>query len=114
MRLRNAVLAAAAAVALAVALPSSAMAATGEFRYTYADADGYEHPGLLFYPPSGECINLPGAESDDQEPAYAPKNGTRSTATVFLDADCAGETYFVLRPGGGASERLLMHSVVFS
>jgi hypothetical protein len=90
------------------------MAAAGEFRYTYQDADGYEQPGLLFYPPSGECINLPGAGSDELAPAYTPKNGTRSTATVFPDADCAGGVSSTLRPGGGASGRLLVRSVVFS
>ncbi|WP_441248481.1 hypothetical protein [Kitasatospora sp. McL0602] len=114
MRLRNAVLAASAALALAVSLPASAMAASGEFRYSYLDSDGYEQPGMLFYPPSGECIDLPGAESDDLAPAYAPKNGTRSTATVFLAADCVGDVYFTLRPGGSASDRLKVRSVVFS
>lgn len=114
MRLRNAAVAAASALALALALPGSAMAATGEFRYTYTDSDGYQEPGLLFFPPSGECINVPGADSDDVDPAYAPKNGTRSTATVFLQADCNGDTYFSLKPGGGAGERLKFRSVVFS
>ncbi|MFF7098156.1 hypothetical protein ACFY9A_38115 [Streptomyces rubradiris] len=44
----------------------------------------------------------------------APKNLTDSTATVFLDADCEGDTYYTLRPGAGASDRLLLRSVVFS
>ncbi|AUG82082.1 hypothetical protein CFP65_7505 [Kitasatospora sp. MMS16-BH015] len=113
MRLRNAAVAAFAAIALAVSLPGSAMAAVGEFRYSYADADGYEHPGLLFYPPSGECLNLPGADSDELDAAYAPKNGTRSIAQVYLGADCQGPS-FLLRPGGGATERLQVRSVVFS
>ncbi|MFC8449552.1 hypothetical protein [Kitasatospora sp. NPDC057223] len=112
MRLRNAAIAAASAVTLVLAIPGSASATVGEFRYTYRDA-GAENTGWLVDPPSGHCINLD--EATDEEPAYAPKNWTVSAARVFLGSDCdeAGPD-FVLRPGGGASDRLLVRSVRFS
>ncbi|MER5352488.1 hypothetical protein ABT093_19425 [Kitasatospora sp. NPDC002551] len=108
MRLRNAVLAVTSAIALVLAVPVSANAADGEFRYKY----GADFAGALVDPRSGTCIDLP--EAGEDEPAYAPSNQTRSTATAFLDSGCAGDTYFVLRPGGRAGDRLLVRSVVFS
>ncbi len=111
MRLRNAAIAAASAVTLVLAIPGSAAASAGEFRYTVRDAGG-EQTRWLLGPVSGTCLNLPGAT--EGEPAYAPKNRTTSSATVFSDVDCEGDTLHVLRPGAGASERLLLRSVVFA
>ncbi|MET9448908.1 hypothetical protein [Streptomyces cinerochromogenes] len=97
-----------------LAAPGSASAATGQFRYTYTTADGYEAVGFLHNPPSGQCINLNGPASEPGSASRAPKNRTDATATVFLDADCEGGIYYTLPPGTGASERLLLRSVVFS
>ncbi|MET8544033.1 hypothetical protein ABZW03_25795 [Kitasatospora sp. NPDC004799] len=108
MRLRNAVLAAASAIALVVAVPVSANAAQGEFRYKVAP--GYTSG--LFNPPSGECLDIP--EATQEQPAYAPENLTRSTATVYLDFGCEGDTYYVMNPGRKLGDRLKLRSVVFS
>ncbi|MFE4515352.1 hypothetical protein ACFRMQ_14315 [Kitasatospora sp. NPDC056783] len=107
MRLRNAVLAAASAIALVLAVPFSAHAAEGEFRSKY----GFGSTSGLFNPPSGRCIDIP--EATAEQPAFAPENITRSTATVYKDFDCNGESY-VLDPGKKASDRLKLRSVVFS
>ncbi|MER7723035.1 hypothetical protein [Streptomyces sp. NPDC096323] len=115
MRLRHSVSAALGALTLVVTLPASAHAAEGQFRYTYATDEGYEAVGFLNDPPSEQCINLPGVGSDDLAPGYSPKNRTDATATVFLNADCEGDSYFILRPyTGGGSERLQVRSVIFS
>ncbi|MFF7331986.1 hypothetical protein ACIQU5_19520 [Streptomyces sp. NPDC090306] len=115
MRIRHSVAAALGALVLVVTLPASAQAATGQFRYTYTTTEGYEATGFLNDPPSGQCINLYGVGSEDLAPAHSPKNRTDATATVFLHADCQGESYFTLRPHTGAgSERLHVRSVVFS
>ncbi|MFI8951433.1 hypothetical protein ACIGO6_33605 [Streptomyces sp. NPDC053750] len=106
--------AACSAFLLLVAVPGSASAATGQFRYTYNTADGYEAVGFLNNPASGECINLPAPGSAPGAASRAPKNYTNATATVFLDADCEGDTYYTLSLGAGASERLLLRSVAFS
>ncbi|MGW4599239.1 hypothetical protein ACWEOA_28665 [Streptomyces sp. NPDC004457] len=106
--------AACSAFVLLLAAPGSASAATGQFRYTYTTADGYEAVGFLNNPPSGECINLQGPASEPGSASRAPKNRTNATATVFLDANCEGDTYYTLPPGTGASDRLLLRSVVFS
>ncbi len=112
MRLRNAAIAAASAVTLVLAIPGSASATVGEFRYTFRDA-GAEQTGWLVDPPSGPCIDLDGAT--DEDPAHTPKNWTASTARVFLGFGCdESAPSFVLRPGGGASDRLLVRSVRFS
>lgn len=102
------------AFALLLAVPGSAAAATGQFRYTYTTTDGYEAVGFLNDPPSGQCINLQGPASEPGSASRAPKNRTDATATVFLNADCEGDTYYTLPPGSGASDRLLLRSVVFS
>jgi hypothetical protein len=106
--------AACSAVVLLLAAPGSASAASGQFRYTYTTAEGYEAVGFLNDPPSGQCINLQGPASEPGSVSRAPRNRTDATATVFLDADCEGDTYYVLPPGAGAGDRLLMRSVVFS
>ncbi|TWE15496.1 hypothetical protein [Kitasatospora atroaurantiaca] len=113
MRLRNTVAAAVAAFALVLSAPGPALAADGEFTYTYLDEDGTARVGLLIDPESRECVNLPEADSDELPSAYAPKNRTGATATVFTAIDCDGD-YYSLRPGGGASDRLKLRSVVFS
>ncbi|WP_318200111.1 hypothetical protein [Streptomyces sp. SCL15-4] len=117
MSLRSLTLAAGAAVSAAVllvAVPGSAAAATGQFRYSYTTSDGYEAVGFLNDPASGRCINLTPPASEPGSASRAPKNHTDATATVFLDTDCEGESYYVLPPGRGASDRLLVRSVVFS
>ncbi|MEV6977492.1 hypothetical protein [Kitasatospora sp. NPDC093806] len=108
MRLRNAVLAATSAIALVLAVPTSANAATGEFLYRV----GSGLPSGLTDPEGGVCINLPGAT--DAEPAFAPRNITTSTATVFLEFDCDGDTFYVMNPGKILGNRLKLRSVVFS
>ncbi|MEW2530140.1 hypothetical protein [Streptomyces sp. NPDC047071] len=112
MRLRTSLASALGALALVVTVPTSADAAIGEFAYTYRNAAGLPVPGGLTDPPSRECINLPGAT--EEEPASAPKNLTSSVATVFLDANCDGDTYYVMPPGRILGERLKLRSVIFS
>ncbi|WP_331748807.1 MULTISPECIES: hypothetical protein [unclassified Streptomyces] len=97
-----------------MAVPGSASAATGQFRYSYTTAEGYEAVGFLNNPASGKCINLHGPASEPGSASRAPKNHTDTTATVFLDADCEGDTYYTLPPGTGADDRLLTRSVIFS
>ncbi|MFJ9692102.1 hypothetical protein [Kitasatospora sp. NPDC101183] len=108
MRLRNAALAVASAAALVLSAPLSASAATGEFLYKV----GPGVPAGLADPESGTCINLFGAT--EQDPAFAPENFTSSTATVFLDFDCSGDTFYVMNPGKRLGDRLKLRSVVFS
>ncbi|RKT19272.1 hypothetical protein BX285_3728 [Streptomyces sp. 1114.5] len=108
MRLRNAVLAAVSAAALVLAVPTSANAAIGDFLYKV----GPGVPAGIADPESGKCINLFGATETD--PAFAPKNLTASTATVFLDFDCSGDTFYVMNPGKILGDRLKLRSVVFS
>ncbi|WP_246019060.1 hypothetical protein [Saccharothrix australiensis] len=101
-------------MALLLAMPGAASAATGQFRYTYTTDEGYDAVGFLNNPDSGECITLPTPAANPGVASRAPRNRTDATATVFLDADCEGDTYYTLNPGAGASERLLLRSVVFS
>ncbi|MFJ9609480.1 hypothetical protein ACIRS1_24390 [Kitasatospora sp. NPDC101176] len=108
MRLRNAVLALASAATLVLAIPTSANAAIGDFLYSV----GPGVPAGLADPESGKCLNLFGATEND--PAFAPKNLTASTATVFLDFDCSGDTFYVMNPGKILGNRLKLRSVVFS
>ncbi|MEW1908417.1 hypothetical protein AB0442_08155 [Kitasatospora sp. NPDC085895] len=108
MRLRNSLLAAAGALLITLAVPSSASAATGDFLYKV----GPGIPAGIADPESGQCVNLFGATED--HPAFAPENLTDSTATVFLDFDCSGDTYFVMNPGKKLGDRLKLRSVIFS
>ncbi|MFD7582518.1 hypothetical protein [Kitasatospora sp. NPDC059803] len=110
MRLRNTALAVASAVALILAVPTSANAAVGDFLYKVGRLPGV--PAGLADPESRECINLFGATEAD--PAFAPENLTRSTATVFLDFDCEGDVYYVMNPGKKLGDRLKLRSVIFS
>ncbi|MFF8998230.1 hypothetical protein [Streptomyces achromogenes] len=106
--------AACSALVLLLTAPGAASAATGQFRYTYTTDEGYDAVGFLRDPAGGRCVNLPTPAAGPGTVSRAPKNLTDSTATVFLDADCEGDAYYVLRPGAGASDRLLLRSVVFS
>jgi hypothetical protein len=108
MRLRHAVAASAGALLLAVSLPASAFAAEGDFGYRH----GSGLKSTLHDPESGTCLDLPEATEDD--PAYAPANHTDATATVFLDFDCSGDTYYVMDPGKHLGDRLKLRSVIFS
>ncbi|MFF4168095.1 hypothetical protein [Streptomyces sp. NPDC001741] len=102
------------ATVLLIAVPGSAFAASGQFRYSYTTADGYEAVGFLNNPTSGRCINLATPAAEPGSVSRAPKNHTDATAIVFLATNCEGDTYYVLPPGRGASDRLLVRSVVFS
>ncbi|MEU1436401.1 hypothetical protein ABZ438_20270 [Streptomyces sp. NPDC005786] len=102
------------AAVLLVAVPGSAFAASGQFRYSYITADGYEAVGFLNNPVSGQCVNLATPAAEPGAVSRAPKNHTDATAIAFLGTDCEGDTYYVLPPGTGASDRLLVRSVVFS
>ncbi|MFG2768108.1 hypothetical protein [Streptomyces rubiginosohelvolus] len=114
MRLRSALAAALGAGVLIITTPTSASAATGQFRYDYLTVEGYEASGFLNNPPSGQCLNLPGVDDDNPQPAHSPKNRTDAWATVFTNTNCEGDS-FPLRPyTGGASERLKVRSVVFN
>ncbi|MGW6913867.1 hypothetical protein ACWGB8_08610 [Kitasatospora sp. NPDC054939] len=108
MRLRTSVLAAASALALVLTLPTSAHAATGDFLYKV----GPGVPTGLADPDSGTCINLP--FTTETHPGFAPANFTTSTATVFLESDCNGDTFYVMAPGKKLGDRLKLRSVVFS
>ncbi|MFD4911117.1 hypothetical protein [Kitasatospora purpeofusca] len=114
MRLRSSLAAAPGGLMLAVALPSSpASAATGDFVYTYVGLNSVHLRGELANPASAECINIPETVGPAL-PAFAPRNYTNSTATVFLDEDCNGDTYYVMPPGKRLGDRLRLRSVVFS
>ncbi|GAB2698679.1 hypothetical protein [Kitasatospora kifunensis] len=108
MRFRQTAAAALGALVLLIAVPNSAYAATGEFEYKF----GRGIPAALHDPEGGKCINLFGATEDD--PAFAPKNFTDVTATVFLESGCGGDTYRVMPPGTKLGDRLKLRSVVFS
>ncbi|OII63404.1 hypothetical protein BJP40_23920 [Streptomyces sp. CC53] len=108
MRLRHILAAAAGALLLTVSAPYSASAAVGEFEYRGPLLGSH----TLLDPASGECINIP--EATELLPAQSPWNKTTSTATVFLDFDCDGDTYVVLNPGAKRGPLLKFRSVVFS
>ncbi|MFJ9917804.1 hypothetical protein ACIRSF_00775 [Streptomyces rubiginosohelvolus] len=114
MRLRSALAAALGAGVLLITTPAPASAVAGQLRYDYMTAEGFEASGFLSSPPSGQCLNLPGAGEDNPQPARSPKNRTDAWATVFTGTDCEGDS-FPLRPHtGGASKRLKVRSVVFN
>ncbi|MFJ4793912.1 hypothetical protein [Kitasatospora purpeofusca] len=113
MRLRNAVIASASALLLALTLSNPAQAATGDFDYTYIGTGGISVNGSLADPNSGECINIPETVGNNF-PALAPRNFTNATATVFLEADCDGDTYHVMTPGRILGGGIRLRSVIFS
>ncbi|MEV7420176.1 hypothetical protein [Streptomyces sp. NPDC089919] len=112
MRLRNSVAAALGALTLVLTLPTSASAAIGNFDYTYFNEAGQPRIGGLIDPAGEECINVSGAT--DEKPAQGPKNLTNATATVFLDFDCEGDTYYVMNPLKILGPGLKFRSVAFS
>ncbi|UBU11122.1 hypothetical protein [Nonomuraea gerenzanensis] len=99
------------ALALATTPSTPAHAATGTFAYTYPTPNGTGIADLTD-PSSGTCINLPEVYATEDS-AHTPINHTDSTVTMFTGLDCTGD-YYSLRPGGRASNRLLLKSVVFS
>jgi hypothetical protein len=113
LHVRQLAAAAAASLALVVGVPMSAHAAVGEFRYTYTDVFGDRIPAVLVDPASRVCVTLPEVAAPGTEPAFAPQNFTSSTAAMFTGPDCEGD-YYSLRPGGRASDRLKLRSVLFS
>ncbi|MEU8960663.1 hypothetical protein AB0C89_03015 [Streptomyces sp. NPDC048491] len=108
MRLHQTLGAAAGALLLALAVPSSAHATTGDFFYK----TGTGREAAISDPVSARCVNLPGTSTNS--PGHSPRNFTTSTATVFLEADCEGDTYFVMKPGAKLGDKLKLSSVVFS
>ncbi|HET6857006.1 MAG TPA: hypothetical protein VFH94_07920 [Streptomyces sp.] len=113
MRLRHTLAAAAGAAALLMAVPGSAYAAEGAFSYTYLGDDGSSQRGVLPDPESGVCITIPEAAVEyTSAPVESPRNRTDAYATAFTGVDCSGDD-FTMRPGGGASERLKLRSVIF-
>ncbi|MEV7547949.1 hypothetical protein [Streptomyces sp. NPDC089915] len=108
MRLRSSLGALAGALLLTLSVSTSAHAAGGEFEYQY----GTGLPNILIDPVSGECIDLP--FTTPEAPGFAPYNRTDSTATVFVDFGCNGDTYYVMNPGKKLGARLKLRSVVFS
>ncbi|MFJ9026986.1 hypothetical protein ACIRQP_00385 [Streptomyces sp. NPDC102274] len=112
MRLRTTLAAAVGALALLVSVPGSASAAEGEFTYVYTDIAGKPRVGGLVDPESSVCITIPEAAGEYVPPAHTPRNHTTATAFVFTGPDCDGDAY-TLRPGGSASERLKLRSVIF-
>ncbi|MFJ3636074.1 hypothetical protein [Streptomyces sp. NPDC090112] len=110
--LRRSVAAAAAAVGLMLATATPSHAAIGEFRYTVVDLQNLQVQKELLDPPSVECINLDIPASN--LPALLGRNLTDSTATLFNEADCDGDTYWVVNPGGRSPALARFRSVVFN
>ncbi|MCS0604753.1 hypothetical protein NX794_26560 [Streptomyces sp. LP11] len=108
MQLRHTLGAAAGALLLALVVPTSAHAATGDFVYRTSTG----HESGLANPRSGVCTNLAGTSAE--HPGHSPWNLTNSTATVFLEPDCEGDTFYVMNPGKKLGSRLKLSSVVFS
>ncbi|MFE0458571.1 hypothetical protein ACFW1A_04820 [Kitasatospora sp. NPDC058965] len=108
MRLRTSVAAFGGALLLTLSVPTSSYAATGDF--LYKTGSGAE--AVLADPQSGICLNLDGAT--EETPASAPSNFTNATATVFLESDCNGDTYYAMNPGKKLGDRLKLRSVIFS
>ncbi|MFB7376371.1 hypothetical protein ACFC26_33120 [Kitasatospora purpeofusca] len=95
------------ALLLALAVPTSAHSTTGDFLYrtsTGQDAGVSDQT-------SGVCINLPG--TTEEAPGDSPQNFTTSTATVFLEAECAGDNHAALKPGAKLGEDFKVRSVIF-
>ncbi|QUH00769.1 hypothetical protein HUO13_08035 [Saccharopolyspora erythraea] len=105
MRLRATV--PAVTTALLLTLAGSAAAAQGDFLYRSDDSNH-----TLADPRGGDCVRLP--LPDPSSPAHHVDNQTDSTAVVYLDDDCASDTYYVLPPHTKAPARVLVRSVVFA
>ncbi|MEU3907933.1 hypothetical protein AB0F20_29685 [Streptomyces goshikiensis] len=108
MRLRHTLAATAGALLITVSVPNSATAATGDFEYRGPLLGSH----TLNDPPNQQCLNI--GQATDLLPAQSPKNFTTSTATVFLDFDCDGDTLTVLQPGQTAGLLVKFRSVLFN
>ncbi|MGW7056938.1 hypothetical protein ACWGHM_00150 [Streptomyces sp. NPDC054904] len=108
MRLHQTLGAIVGALLLALAVPTSAHATTGDFAYK----TGTGQEATVSDAASGQCINLPG--TTEEAPGHSPQNLTISTATVFLDTDCDGDTYSAIEPGKKLGEEVKVRSVIFS
>jgi hypothetical protein len=113
MRAFTAILAAAGSLALAASLSTPAHAATGVFTYSYKDQLGQQHTGKIINSPSRKCVNLPVSLGSQAVSGFAPVNGTNATVIMFTHVGCEGQHYS-LKPGGKASDRLLLRSIVFT
>ncbi|MCX4683597.1 hypothetical protein [Kitasatospora purpeofusca] len=96
------------ALLLALAVPNSAHSTTGDFLYKTSTG---EKAGISDQT-SSVCINLPA--TTEEAPGNSPENYTVSTATVFLEADCEGDTYTAMEPGAKLGEDTKIRSVIFS
>ena len=97
--------------ALLITLAGSAFAAQGEFTYRYDDKGaGGQHQ--LEDPRGRDCVRLP--LPDSTQPAHHVDNRTDSTAVVYLDGDCASDTYYVLPPHTKAPAKVFARSVLFA
>ncbi|MFD8980396.1 hypothetical protein [Streptomyces sp. NPDC059564] len=116
MKLRNALAATLGALALTLSMSGSALAASGEFHYTYKEADGQVREGALSDPQNDSCVNLFGVGSDEIPAGYGPQNSTDGWVTLYVGADCNEDSpQWVLRPEGNrATDDLKVRSVKFS
>ncbi|MEV5594791.1 hypothetical protein [Streptomyces sp. NPDC052496] len=112
MRLRTSVAAAFGAAVLALTTPTSAYAAVGVFSYGFNTGNKLDQRAALLNPPGKECVTLDLPDGADF--AYAARNHTNATATLFADDDCSSDTFFVVPPGKDAPKRVLVRSVLFS
>ncbi|GLX41329.1 hypothetical protein Sros01_74020 [Streptomyces roseochromogenus] len=108
MRLHRTLGATVGALLLALAVPASARATTGDFLYKTSAGQG----AGVSDADSGICVNLPGTTA--QEPGHSPQNFTVSTATVFAEQDCEGDSYTAMDPGTKLGEDRKVGSVIFS
>ncbi|MFJ7156068.1 hypothetical protein ACIQUQ_14115 [Streptomyces sp. NPDC101118] len=111
MRLRTALTAGTAALVLVLSTAGSSSAAAGEFRYTSVDLNNVQVRHVLEDPASGVCIDLEGTAN---LPALLGRNYTDAEATLFQDAACEGDTWWVVNPGLNAPAGARFRSVVFS
>ncbi|PKW17570.1 hypothetical protein [Saccharopolyspora spinosa] len=111
MRLRAIVTAALGTAGLLLTLPGSALAAQGEFIYSFDRSGAVQRDGL-FDPAGRFChrLDLP----NRFVPAYRVQNRTDATAVVYLDDSCATDVFYVLRPGESAPAGVKVRSVTFS
>ncbi|MGO4457849.1 hypothetical protein AB4039_11145 [Streptomyces sp. M-16] len=116
MKLRNAVAATLGALAITLSMSGSALAAEGDFHYTYQAEDGQVHEAALSNPANDTCVNLSGIESDEAPAGYGPQNSTDAYVVLYLGADCNEESpTSVLQPKGQrATDDMKVRSVKFT
>ncbi|MFI7353659.1 hypothetical protein ACIBTP_06890 [Streptomyces avidinii] len=107
MRLHRTVGATIGVLLLALAVPSAAHATTGDFNYKTSKGE----QASISDQTSRVCINLP--YTTEADPGNSPENLAITNATVFLEADCDGDTYSVLKPGEKLGEDVKVRSVMF-